>query len=748
MLYSLTEHYKGRFHTIPNVLIDFLPSDLYVVFVHIYKTSRKVLYNGKITLSQRSLARSTRMCRKKITKCLEQLEALNLIAVNISAAKSTSYHINWEEVYKVDQYFRTISYAGIAVLDEKCISDNDCIPFSELPEEYKNELKEKYPYDPFELDVVLTDSDDDVNDDKKNTDDTVEIKEEIAEPENCDNSSVTKDILVSNDTVKVIFKENESHYFSKDAEGYKLSVVLSSTESLLYDLICNQNITVEFLKQSENGVFEKLPVENTTCQKVTSTCAKSYQLQKEHTKKVTGVSEGWSEKLPVEIENIQKVTSSFCESAEKLPVIVQKVTSCDSNSQKSYQLEYGNVQKVTSCDSKSAEKLPVEEKQVEKLPVEVTSCENVTSDPDFIGSIKDTNDFLRLPVEEKSGQKVASWCSKSYQWGSKSCQLPEKSGQKVATDNINKIKKDCIGPCPIKYINSEKNEKENEEERRKEILKYFEDRDINKFPEFNLNLLRSFLEEDLKEEDDDVVKTIKQVWNQLGYDEELSANNFIPLDVFYNILYHSWEYLKTTYNDYELSEYEIKNIFGFLIMEHEGEDCFCIDPSKIKDVNAKYHTTPSKKKKDYKYADRVSRRLFLECIEEIAEKDEDKLTSAEFVVLLLMDYEKANKRGCYSPQLNPGQYELLLKEFENKSGVPSEDIKELFSSLPGRFKVSLAAFQIIPDTIFIYNEKVQENDYIQVLLDERLKEYWENEEEEDVDDEDMDGESWKEAEEI
>jgi len=69
------------------------------------------------------------------------------------------------------------------------------------------------------------------------------------------------------------------------------------------------------------------------------------------------------------------------------------------------------------------------------------------------------------------------------------------------------------------------------EDKEKNLLEYFSSRSFA-FSGFDKNLYESFLNEDLNVDDDDVVKSIKQVWNQLGYDKELPENNYIDLETF------------------------------------------------------------------------------------------------------------------------------------------------------------------------------------------------------------------------
>ena len=309
--------------------------------------------------------------------------------------------------------------------------------------------------------------------------------------------------------------------------------------------------------------------------------------------------------------------------------------------------------------------------------------------------------------------------------------------EKIRTENERIIQDSCDFRTNNAEIRSfsvhniyikEKEKKEYEEAKlpyiggkKEKLLEYFSSRNLS-LPGFDKILLESFLEKGLEEEDDDVVKSIKIVWGQLGYDEELPDNNFIDLGTFQNILFHSWEQLKQDFPDYSLSEEDIKNIFGFIVMEHEGENCLYIDPSKIQDIAAP-NSQPIQKQspKNSKYSDRTSRRLFIDCIGEIAEQDEQLLTSSEFVALLLIDYANEHS-SAFSRELSKLAYEELLKEFSKNSGVPVEDIQFLFKDLPQKHKVKISPQQLLPEKFFQYNREHGEESRVEVMLQKKLEE--------------------------
>ena len=267
------------------------------------------------------------------------------------------------------------------------------------------------------------------------------------------------------------------------------------------------------------------------------------------------------------------------------------------------------------------------------------------------------------------------------------------------------------------------------------LLDFFNSRD-NSLPVFDKLFLESFLEAEVVEEDDDVMKSVKVVWSQLDYDYELPDNNFIDLYSFYNILYHSWKQLKEDYPDYSLSENDMKNIFGFAIMEHEGEDCLYIDPSKIRDIKATPQKVKTRPSKNYQYSDRTSRRLFLDCIDEIGNKNIDLLTSSEYLVILLMDYASEHHLGAFSAELTRLAYKVLIEEFSGQCGLSIEVVEYLLKDLPQKSKVKINPQLLIPDKFFKYNHEHDEESEVEKLFLKKLEEERGREEAEGVDDND------------
>lgn len=321
---------------------------------------------------------------------------------------------------------------------------------------------------------------------------------------------------------------------------------------------------------------------------------------------------------------------------------------------------------------------------------------------------------------------------------------PRRNGSYPNRTNVDEIRIQNVHNIYIREKNKKKYEEAklpkeiNKEkiENAERLLDFFNSRD-NSLPVFDKLFLESFLEAEVVEDDDDVMKSVKVVWSQLDYDYELPDNNFIDLYSFYNILYHSWKQLKEDYPDYSLSENDMKNIFGFAIMEHEGEDCLYIDPSKIRDIKATPQKVKTRPSKNYQYSDRTSRRLFLDCIDEIGNKNIDLLTSSEYLVILLMDYASEHHLGAFSAELTRLAYKVLIEEFSGQCGLSIEVVEYLLKDLPQKSKVKINPQLLIPDKFFKYNHEHDEESEVEKLFLKKLEEERGREEAEgvDVDDE-------------
>ena len=275
------------------------------------------------------------------------------------------------------------------------------------------------------------------------------------------------------------------------------------------------------------------------------------------------------------------------------------------------------------------------------------------------------------------------------------------------------------------YIDNKEN-KENHNERSEfnketdmKILEWFNSRDLS-FPDLSSSDFETIINlPDFADNDFDMA--IREVWGYLQYDED-SPDNYIPVEYFKDILYRAWNDLKTINPDFSLSEQDMKNIFGFDVEMQNGEPVCYVTPSKIKNINQS--PSPSRKIKRKGVEDRTSRLIFLESLRQVAEKDTNMLTDAEYAIWLMIEFVKereSNQQPCPS-EVTKAVYEDLLKRFSNESKVPVEDLKTLWKELPQKNTVKLHPQQLSVDKIINYNVRVNQASDVEELYNKKVAE--------------------------
>ncbi|MCS2572227.1 hypothetical protein NXX61_17620 [Bacteroides ovatus] len=241
------------------------------------------------------------------------------------------------------------------------------------------------------------------------------------------------------------------------------------------------------------------------------------------------------------------------------------------------------------------------------------------------------------------------------------------------------------------YIDNIEN-KENHNERSEfnketdmKILEWFNSRDLS-FPDLSSSDFETIINlPDFADNDFDMA--IREVWGYLQYDED-SPGNYIPAEYFKDILYRAWNDLKTINPDFSLSEQDMKNIFGFDVEMQNGEPVCYVTPSKIKNINQS--PSSSRKIKRKGVGDRTSRLIFLESIRQVAERDTNMLTDAEYAIWLMIEFvkERESNQQPRSSEVTKAVYEDLLKRFSNESKVPVEDLRTLWKELPQKIQLN------------------------------------------------------------
>ena len=275
------------------------------------------------------------------------------------------------------------------------------------------------------------------------------------------------------------------------------------------------------------------------------------------------------------------------------------------------------------------------------------------------------------------------------------------------------------------YIDNIEN-KENHNERSEfnketdmKILEWFNSRDLS-FPDLSSSDFETIINlPDFADNDFDMA--IREVWGYLQYDED-SPDNYIPVEYFKDILYRAWNDLKTINPDFSLSEQDMKNIFGFDVKMQNGEPVCYVTPSKIKNINQS--PSSSRKIKRKRVEDRTSRLIFLESLRQVAEKDTNMLTDAEYAIWLMIEFvkERESNQQPRPSEVTKAAYEDLLKRFSNESKVPVEDLRTLWKELPQKNTVKLHPQQLSVGKIISYNVQVNQASDVEELYNKKMAE--------------------------
>ena len=275
------------------------------------------------------------------------------------------------------------------------------------------------------------------------------------------------------------------------------------------------------------------------------------------------------------------------------------------------------------------------------------------------------------------------------------------------------------------YIDNIEN-KENHNERSEfnketdmKILEWFNSRDLS-FPDLSSSDFEIIINlPDFADNDFDMA--IREVWGYLQYDED-SPDNYIPVEYFKDILYRAWNDLKTINPDFSLSEQDMKNIFGFDVKMQNGEPVCYVTPSKIKNINQSPSSSRKIKRKGVE--DRTSRLIFLESLRQVAEKDTNMLTDAEYAIWLMIEFvkERESNQQPRPSEVTKAAYEDLLKRFSNESKVPVEDLRTLWKELPQKNTVKLHPQQLSVDKIISYNVQVNQASDVEELYNNKMAE--------------------------
>lgn len=126
--------YAGRFHVMPNVVSDILSGDAYKIFCKIYETGKETMTRKKLYHTVTRLSYLTRMSRKKVSKCLKEIEEVGFMSMR-SNRLGYVFSINWDEISAIDDFSKGFGEKRRGKLSRMINSSKDVTPFSQLSKE-------------------------------------------------------------------------------------------------------------------------------------------------------------------------------------------------------------------------------------------------------------------------------------------------------------------------------------------------------------------------------------------------------------------------------------------------------------------------------------------------------------------------------------------------------------------------------------------------------------------------------------
>lgn len=245
--------------------------------------------------------------------------------------------------------------------------------------------------------------------------------------------------------------------------------------------------------------------------------------------------------------------------------------------------------------------------------------------------------------------------------------------------------------------------------------------------------------------DSDDDKLIRMVWNDLSpsidldnkdeyENQEYRNNDILPVTEFNRELADALEELRQD-SDFQLTDKQAKDIFGFDVVQIGNEFGYVLTPNKIRKLKSDTNDdeiTPERKRKSNRRRGAEGRKkitTFLDCIEELS-KDENNLTSAEMLVHLISQYAEKDSWTSdtgYEHKPNEEVPGLLLPdlvtEWSEQSGLSEENIMAILKKLPHRNgKTILHPQHLSVSDIVSMNEQTNEDSEVERLYAKRMKE--------------------------
>ena len=245
--------------------------------------------------------------------------------------------------------------------------------------------------------------------------------------------------------------------------------------------------------------------------------------------------------------------------------------------------------------------------------------------------------------------------------------------------------------------------------------------------------------------DSDEDKLIRMVWNDLApsididnkdeYENQENRNDdILPVIEFNRELAEALEELRQD-SDFQLTDKQTKDIFGFDVVKIGNEFGYVLAPNKIRKLKSDKNDDeiiPERKIKSNRRRGAEGRKeitTFLDCVEELS-KDESNLTSTEMLVHLISQYAEKDSWTSdtgYEHKPNEEVPGLLLPdlvmEWSEQSGLSEENIMAILKKLPHRNgKTILHPQHLSVSDIVSMNEQTNEDSEVERVYAKRMKE--------------------------
>ena len=613
MKHSLAD-FKGRYHSMPSTIMDLLTGDAFLIFSRIYAHSKKTICEDEIQISAKTLSKLTRRSERKVAQSIKELEDIGFIFVKGSERGKRTYIINWDEIYKLNQFTSGISYEGIAKLNEVCHSDNNIIPFSQIPKNILDEIAEGFKYD------------------AKSAANSALNTENAADSQIADNQSA--DISALNTKMS--------------ADGQTRIVQSAANSALKDEIAADENKTAD----------------------------------------ISALKTEFAAVSPAIMQKLQQIYSLNAEIAADSSHIILEQDG-----------EIHLYVKLTGAEQIIARKIGIN-----RIKLIFSSAANSALNTEM--SADEKKSAANSALKDENLLTFGTSVNIYNKYNNKNIYKGGEIKQGVDLSLDNDPKESSQLPSKNDWVRA-----------------WFDSRD------FSLPVLSSSDFEQIisqpKFRDGDEDEIIRYVWDSINFSEMEEMDDYrFPAIELKRIIEHAWtERKEIKGDDMTLSEQDAKNIFGFDLEEQAGELFCIIASSKLRDISCTTKENPVHTRIRNEQ-DRKSRISFIDSIQEVADMDIEKLSAAEYAILLMADYvkERAESGQTQPDEVTKTQYQELLKDWAQTANVPENDLKLLWKEIPQKGRVRLSYMQLLPDKIFKYNHEHNDCTDVEELYNRKMAE--------------------------